>query len=99
MGGVPEAYASKKRMVVPDAFRITRLKPGRRFCVLGRISEEIGWKHKESVAMLEAARKEKGKVYWETKKALLMKQRAAKESVGDGPYETAGVTSLAEYGY
>merc|ERR1712129_689950 len=34
--GVPEEYATKKRVVVPDAFRVTRLKPGRRFCVLGR---------------------------------------------------------------
>ena len=40
--GIPEPYANMKRMVIPDAFRITRLKPGRRYCVLGRISDEIG---------------------------------------------------------
>ena len=54
--GIPEAYAEKKRMVVPDAFRVTRLKPGRRYCVLGRIADEIGWKQKEAVDMLEKAR-------------------------------------------
>merc|ERR1712032_1301976 len=84
-----------KRMVVPDAFRITRLKPGRRFCVLGRISDEIGWKRKADVAQLEAARKEKGKVYWETKKALLAKQKKAQADTADGPYAAV----LAQHGY
>merc|ERR1712216_655020 len=55
--GIPEEYATKKRVVVPDAFRVTRLKPGRRFCVLGRISNEIGWKHGETVKRLEKKKK------------------------------------------
>merc|ERR1712216_590804 len=55
--GIPEEYSTKKRMVVPDAFRVTRLKPGRRFCVLGRISNEIGWKHGETVKRLEKKKK------------------------------------------
>mmetsp|Transcript_44804 Transcript_44804/g.97522 ORF Transcript_44804/g.97522 Transcript_44804/m.97522 type:complete len:200 (-) Transcript_44804:397-996(-) len=93
--GIPEQYASVKRMVVPDAFRITRLKPGRRFCVLGRISDEIGWKHKEAVENLEAARKEKGKVYWETKKALIAKTKKAAASTASGPYSEI----LAKHGY
>merc|ERR1712087_181612 len=92
--GIPEQYAEKKRMVVPDAFRITRLKPGRRYCVLGRISDEIGWKQKDAVDSLEKARKEKGKVYWETKKALLTKQEKAQASVDPG-FEAA----LGKYGY
>merc|ERR1712032_338109 len=93
--GVPEHIASKKRMVVPDAFRITRLKPGRRFCVLGRISDEIGWKRKADVAQLEAARKEKGKAYWATKKALLLKHKVAAVKTVDGPYNEI----LAHFGY
>merc|ERR1712087_10167 len=93
--GVPEQFASTKRMVVPDAFRITRLKPGRRFCVLGRISHEIGWKRQADVAQLEAARKEKGKVYWETKKKLLKDMKKAKADTADGPYAAV----LAQHGY
>jgi large subunit ribosomal protein L13Ae len=93
--GIPEAYASMKRMVIPDAFRITRLKPGRRYCVLGRISDEIGWKHKDAVQALEVARKEKGKAYWDAKKATLLKQKAAAKKTEQGPY----TATLAKFGY
>ena len=48
--GIPPEYETKKRVVVPDAFRVTRLKVGRRYCVLGRISQEIGWKYQDIVA-------------------------------------------------
>ncbi|CAB3978311.1 60S ribosomal L13a-like [Paramuricea clavata] len=44
--GVPPPYDKVKRMVVPSALRVIRLKPGRRFCVLGRLSHEVGWKYK-----------------------------------------------------
>ena len=81
--------------VVPEAFRVTRLKPGRRYCVLGRISAEIGWKHQEVLAKLEAKRKEEGKVYYEKKKATIAKQNKAAAATADGPY--AGV--LAKFGY
>merc|ERR1712060_674470 len=92
--GVPENYVTMKRMVVPDAFRVTRLKPGRRYCVLGRISHEIGWKHQEAVKKLEEARKEEGKAYWDTKKKLLKDMKAAKASA-TGDFTVA----LAQYGY
>jgi len=93
--GVPKHCEKKKRMVVPDAFRVTRLKPGRRFCKLGRISHEIGWKHKEVLDKLEAKRVEEGKVYHETKKALLAKQKAAAAKTASGPYAAV----LAKFGY
>eukprot|EP00967_Tisochrysis_lutea_P079326 scaffold108519_cov36-Tisochrysis_lutea.AAC.1 len=92
--GIPEQYETAKRMVVPDAFRVTRLKPGRRYCVLGRISLEIGWKHKEAVDRLEAKRKERSAVYYEQKKALLAKTKAAKEAAS-GSFDA----TLAKYGY
>jgi len=92
--GIPEQYETTKRMVVPDAFRVTRLKPGRRFCVLGRISLEIGWKHKEAVERLEAKRKERGAVYYEQKKALIAKTKAAKDAAS-GSFDA----TLAKYGY
>lgn len=31
--GVPPAYMKTKRMVVPDALRVIKLKPGRKVCV------------------------------------------------------------------
>jgi large subunit ribosomal protein L13Ae len=32
--GVPPPYDRKKRMVVPDALRVLRLKPGRKYCTI-----------------------------------------------------------------
>jgi len=32
--GVPPPYDTKKRMVVPDALRVLRLKPGRKYCTV-----------------------------------------------------------------
>jgi large subunit ribosomal protein L13Ae len=47
--GVPPPYDKKKRMVVPQALRVLRLKPGRKYCLVGRLSHEVGWKHKDVV--------------------------------------------------
>ena len=50
--GVPPPYDKKKRMVVPQALRVLRLKPGRKYCTVGRLSHEVGWKYKDVVARL-----------------------------------------------
>ena len=47
--GVPPPYDRKKRMVVPQALRVLRLKPGRKYCTVGRLSHEVGWKYKDVV--------------------------------------------------
>ena len=93
--GVPPPYDIMKKMVVPDAFRITRLKPGRRYCVLGRLSDEIGWKHKDAVSMLEDKRREAGKVYYETKKAAIAQKKASLSAASDKPFTQV----LAQFGY
>jgi large subunit ribosomal protein L13Ae len=36
--------------------RVTRLRPGRKYCVLSRMAEECGWKYKDLVERLEAGR-------------------------------------------
>lgn len=48
--GVPPPYDKKKRMVVPQALRVMRLKPGRKYCTVGRLSHEVGWKYQDVVA-------------------------------------------------
>jgi len=93
--GIPPPYDKMKKQVCPDAFRVTRLKPGRRFCVLGRISHEIGWKQQEVVARLEAKRKAEAQVYFDAKKAETAKLTKAKEATADGPY----AATLAKFGY
>ena len=47
--GVPPPYDKKKRLVVPQALRVLRLKPGRKYCTVGRLSHEVGWKYKDVV--------------------------------------------------
>lgn len=65
--GVPPAQDKCKKMVVPAALRVLRLKPGRKFCTLKRLSHEVGWGYKDVVDRLEEKRKAKGKAYHERK--------------------------------
>ena len=48
--GVPPPYDKIKRVVVPQALRVLRLKPGRKYCTVGRLSHEVGWKYQDVVA-------------------------------------------------
>ncbi|CCI10404.1 hypothetical protein ABG067_001204 [Albugo candida] len=73
--GVPSPYDKQKRMVIPDALRVIRLKANRRFTILGQLASEVGWKHGDLVARLEAKRKLKSEAYY--KKKLAQKKRMA----------------------
>jgi hypothetical protein len=48
--GIPPPYDTKKRVVVPQALRVLRLKPGRKYCTVGRLGHEFGWKYQDVVA-------------------------------------------------
>jgi len=89
--GVPPPYDTKKRMVVPQALRILRLKPGRKFCTVGRLSSEFGWKYQDVVSRLEEKRKVRASAYYERKKALNRKIAAAKRSVSTNSEELAAL--------
>lgn len=95
--GVPAPFDKVKRMVVPAALRVLRLKPGRRFCTLGRLSHEVGWKYQAVVADLEAKRKETGAAFFAAKK----QEKAARAQTlfaKAGALEKVNAT-LAQYGY
>merc|ERR1712029_1304438 len=62
--GVPPPYEKKKRMVVPSALKVLRLKPGRKFCSLGRLSHDVGWKYQDVIETLEAKRKVKAQDFY-----------------------------------
>merc|ERR1712110_486781 len=53
-----------------QTFEGMRLKPGRKFCSIGRLSHEIGWKYQDVVATLEAKRKVKSEAYYKKKSAV-----------------------------
>jgi large subunit ribosomal protein L13Ae len=69
--GIPAPYDKMKRMVIPDALKVLRLQPGHKFCLLGRLSTEVGWHHYETIKELEEKRKAKSKVFYERKKQLI----------------------------
>ena len=82
--GVPSPYDKKKRMIIPDALRVTRLRPGRRYTNLGRMCSEVGWKHRETIKTLEEKRKVKSEAYWAKKKEMIqMRRKAEKTAAGD----------------
>jgi len=95
--GVPAPYDKMRRMVVPAALTVTRLRPGRKFISLGTLSSEVGWKYETLVERLEDKRKVKAGAYWNEKKAKsLLRDKAAKGA--QGQYKDAAKT-LAELGY
>lgn len=65
--GIPFPYDTKKRLVVPDALKVLRLKSHRKFCVLGDLAHKIGWTKKDLVSRLEEKRKLKSQKFWEQK--------------------------------
>src|SRR5271167_2844921 len=63
--GVPAPYDKVKRMVVPQALRVLRLKPGRKYCTVGRLSHEVGWKYQDVVARYVQINFPKFQALWE----------------------------------
>lgn len=81
--GVPPPYDKKKRVVVPQALRVLRLKPGRKYTTIAKLSSEVGWKYEDVVAKLEEKRKVRSAEYYSKKKAFAKKQAAAKDAVSN----------------
>eukprot|EP00948_MAST-09A_sp_MAST-9A-sp1_P003094 g3094.t1 len=93
--GIPPSFSRMKRMVIPDALRVTRLQIGRKYCVLGRLSSENGWRHGELIEKLEAKRKEASGKFYEAKKAkVAMIGKARKDAELDAINQ-----KLAAFGY
>merc|ERR1712235_63220 len=89
--GVPPPYDEKKKMVIPSALKVLRLKAGRRFCSLGRLGHEVGWKYQDIVAALEAKRKVKGEAFYKAKSEVAKAKAAvvkdAKVAKRIAPYQ------------
>jgi large subunit ribosomal protein L13Ae len=84
-----------KRVVVPAALKVLRMRPDRRFCVLGELSKEVGWGYTDLVARLETQRKAKEQAFYlEKKSKVQLKAKAA--AAAD---LSAVAPTLAEFGY
>ncbi len=53
---IPARYTKQKTFVVPLAMRVLSLQLGRKYCTVGRLSHEVGWKYKHVVEEYERKR-------------------------------------------
>ncbi|PWN97991.1 ribosomal protein L13 [Tilletiopsis washingtonensis] len=94
--GMPPPFDRQKKVVIPAALRALRLKPGRKYCTIKRISHEVGWGYKDVVDKLEAKRKVKGEAFHAQRKAAVKKQAQAATNAGSAIAEVN--QRLAVYG-
>jgi large subunit ribosomal protein L13Ae len=81
--GVPHPYDRMKRVVVPAALRVLRLKPGRKYCRLGDLASSVGWAHNGLIAKLESKRMTYSSAYYLRKKQLAVLKKKAVANLGD----------------
>lgn len=93
--GIPFPYDQKRRMVVPDALKVLRLKSHRKFCVLGELAQKIGWTRKDVVSRLEEKRKLKSQKFWDSKQKKLKARAQAKNNKDLQKFNA----ELAQYGF
>jgi len=93
--GIPFPYDHKKRLVVPEALKITRLRDNRKFTVLGDLAKLGGWTKKEVIDRLENNRKTKATKYYEAKK----KRTSARKVAGGNKDLGAINTELSGLGF
>jgi large subunit ribosomal protein L13Ae len=93
--GIPYPYDQRKRMVVPEALKVLRLKAHRNSCQLGELASMVGWTRRDTVAALEEKRKAKSQRFFENKSRRVAARRAARSS-----QQVAAVnTELAKFGF
>lgn len=93
--GMPPPYDKKKRVCVPGALRVLRLRTNKKWCTMGRLASEFGWKYRAVVARLEERRKVKGQAYYERVKQARKNATKAK-TMTEG---SAARKELAKMGY
>lgn len=93
--GIPSPYDHIKRKVVPDALKVLRLQPHRKFTVVGELAQKVGWQKGELIERLEEKRKEKSKAFYEKRQERLNLYKEASQSQAVAALRT----QLAELGY
>lgn len=78
--GCPHPYDMKKKVVCPQALKVLRIKPYRKFCVLGDLSQKVGWKCKDLVERLEKNRNVRANAYFQKKKAITKASKEGKSA-------------------
>eukprot|EP00922_Rhytidocystis_sp_ex-Travisia-forbesii_P005420 GHVS01007916.1.p1 GENE.GHVS01007916.1~~GHVS01007916.1.p1 ORF type:complete len:203 (-),score=35.02 GHVS01007916.1:163-771(-) len=94
--GMPTPFDRKKKLVLPGALRVLRLKPGRRYCRVGDLSTKVGWGHDELIQRLEAKRQIRAEAYYE-KKTAEEKVRARAVAMANKQMSPAEIEYLQMY--
>ena len=93
--GIPYPYDQRKRMVVPDALRMLRLRPGRNYCTLSDLATQVGWNKADIISQVEAKRKVKSEKYFQNKS-----RKAVAKTAALGDKKVAAVSAeLAKHGF
>eukprot|EP00270_Netrium_digitus_P022106 TRINITY_DN9777_c0_g1_i1.p1 TRINITY_DN9777_c0_g1~~TRINITY_DN9777_c0_g1_i1.p1 ORF type:complete len:224 (-),score=69.53 TRINITY_DN9777_c0_g1_i1:256-888(-) len=95
--GIPAPYDKMKRVVVPEALKVLRLQPGHKFCLLGRLSHEVGWHYLDTIKELEDKRKERSAEHYNQKKAAIRRRAKAEEVVAKQMAEAKDVLAPISY--
>ncbi|XP_061897516.1 large ribosomal subunit protein uL13-like [Entelurus aequoreus] len=96
LDGIPPPYNKRKRMVVPAALKIVRLKPTRKFALLGHLAHEVGWKYQAITATLEEKRKVKAQIHYTKKKDTIKLTKQAEKNTQSKIYQYTDL--LKHYG-
>jgi large subunit ribosomal protein L13Ae len=75
--GIPYPYDQKKRMVVPNALKVLRMKSHRNFTVLRDIAKLAGWAQGDLIDTLETRRKAKSAKFYAASQAKVAARAAA----------------------
>jgi len=94
--GVPPAYQTSSRVVVPSALSVLGLSRERPRVELDRLCRELGWQHSEDVAFFEAQRREAANRYWQ--EASAVRAKVAEDAKTDAELQKLD-EALAKYGY
>lgn len=97
--GVPPKYAKSKLSVVPSALRVVKLDPRRKYCDVGRLSHEVGWKYQNVIETLEARRKAQSALRYSRKRRDAKLLAKAKVEVVKKPKIQEMVKVIESYGY
>merc|ERR1712070_885480 len=95
--GIPSPYDKKKRVVIPQALRVTHLRPNRKYTVLKDLCNAAGWKYGEVVAKLEEKRTVRASEHFKTKSAKAALRAKAIEAAAPKMADAKAVLDSMSY--
>jgi large subunit ribosomal protein L13Ae len=82
--GCPAPYDTQKKVVVPQALRVLRLRPDSKYASLGDIQKRVGWKYGDVINRMEDVRKAKAfKWHLANKVEIAAKAKATRAANND----------------